>query len=316
LKAVVFDDTLQFRDNVPPPQEKTGSVLVDVIQAGICETDLQLCRGYMGFQGILGHEFVGVARSGTFAGQRVVGEINCGCQTCGWCRGQRQNHCPDRTVIGILNHPGGFADTLLVPEDNLHVVPDSIDNDTAIFVEPLAAACRIPQQISLAGKPSVLVLGAGRLGNLCAQVLRVHGCDVTVRGRHQMKLSMLDRLGIATCDTATPLPSHKWQLVVDCTGSPDGLADALQAVQPCGTVVMKTTVAAEHNLQLADVVINEVTVVGSRCGPFDAALDLLSANAVDVKPLISARFPLNKAVEAFEYAARRDVLKVILDVNA
>ncbi|MCA9050857.1 MAG: alcohol dehydrogenase catalytic domain-containing protein [Planctomycetaceae bacterium] len=315
MQAVVFDEVLQYRADFPEPNASGDRIIVDVIQAGICETDLQLCRGYMCFRGILGHEFVGTARSGRFAGQRVVGEINCACGACELCRRGLPTHCSQRTVIGILNHHGAFADCLWVPEQNLHPVPDDISDDQAVFTEPVAAACRIPQQIDLTGNEFVVVLGDGRLGNLCAQVLQHHGCRVTLVGKHDFKLRLARAFGI-TAERTTDFSGRKCaDLVVDCTGSPTGFTDAMSIVRPCGTIVLKTTVAAEQPLHLAPLVIDEIRVVASRCGPFDAALKLLQTDAVQVVPMISARYPLSEAAEAFRRAADKQTLKVLFNVQ-
>jgi len=238
VRAVVFEDQLRFTDGAELRPVRDGEVIVDVLKAGICETDLQLCQGYMGFRGTLGHEFVGIARSGRFTGRRVVGEINCPCRTCELCRNGLGNHCPERTVVGIVAHDGAFADSLLIPEANLHEVPAHVSDEEAVFVEPLAAACRIPEQIALNGGERVTILGDGRLGNLCAQVLGSHGCDVRVVGKHDFKLSVLGALGIATIRLEQLLPERSADLVVDCTGSPSGLGLALQLVRPCGTIVL------------------------------------------------------------------------------
>ena len=291
-----------------------NEILVDVLQAGICETDLQLCHGYMGFHGILGHEFVGIARTGRFAGQRVVGEINCPCHNCDTCHRGLTSHCLHRTVVGILNHDGAFADTVLIPETNLHAVPDHISTETAVFVEPLAAACRIPQQIPMNGQ-YVTVLGDGRLGNLCAQVLQHHGCHVQVVGKHQPKLNLLRDLGIPGMLLSELAPARSSDLVVDCTGSPTGLTTALQLVRPCGTIILKTTVAATQTLHMAPFVIDEITLLGSRCGPFADALQLLSTGTIAVAPLLSASYPLEDAEIAFTHAARKDTLKVLLNIR-
>lgn len=314
MRAVIFQDELRFTQDAVLGEPRPGEVVVDVLQAGICETDLQLCRGYMGFRGTLGHEFVGVARSGRFAGQRVVGEINCACNSCDLCAQGLQNHCPDRTVIGILNHDGAFADSLLVPERNLLPVPDSLSTEQAVFTEPVAAACRIPQQLRLSGE-SVTVLGAGRLGNLCAQVLAFHGCRVRVVGKHEQKLRLIADAGIETVLLDRLQPEQCADIVVDCTGSPTGLPLALQLVRPCGTIVLKTTVADSQTMQMAPVVIDEVRILGSRCGPFDMALQMLQKGQVNVEPLLSARYPLQDALTAFEQARRKDTLKVLLDIG-
>jgi threonine dehydrogenase-like Zn-dependent dehydrogenase len=288
---------------------------VDVIKAGICETDLQLCQGYMGFRGTLGHEFVGVARTGSLAGKRVVGEINCPCRACQLCRQGLGNHCPDRTVVGIVSHDGAFADSVVIPQENLHAVPDHVSDADAVFVEPIAAACRIPQQISLTGEEQVTVLGDGRLGNLCAQVLKYHGCSVRVVGKHDVKLRILYELGISTLRLDQLGSERTSDIVVDCTGSPTGLMTALQIVRSCGTVVLKTTVAASQTLHMAPFVIDEITLLGSRCGPFDRALELLSAGAISVAPLQTASYPLAAAEVAFAHAIRKDALKVLFDVR-
>lgn len=315
MRAVVFDQQLQFRKDFPDPKPAAGSVIVDVLKAGICETDLQLCKGYMGFRGVLGHEFVGIPRSGRFAGQRVAGEINCGCGSCDFCQRGLRNHCPDRSVIGILNHDGAFADSLSVPEQNLLPIPDHLNNEQAVFIEPLAAACRIPEQVDLSSSRRVLVLGDGRLGNLCAQVLRHHGCPVMVVGKHEFKLNLLQQLNINTCHLNDMVFDRSADVVVDCTGSATGFQTALQLVQPCGTIVLKTTVAAAQNIHMAPVVIDEVRVIGSRCGPFAEAIRLLSQSAVDVEPLIGARYELEEAEQAFAHATQPDVLKVLLDIS-
>lgn len=298
------------------PEPAAGEVLVRVLQAGICETDLQLIRGYMGFEGVLGHEFVGIAEGGPFAGERVVGEINCNCRRCEWCRDGLGNHCPHRSVLGILNHDGAFADYVSVPAQNLHRVPDEVPTDEAVFVEPLAAAYQIPAQIRLRPGQPTIVLGDGRLGNLCAQVLHRAGCDVRVIGKHPEKLALLDDLGIRTARLTDIEPKRDADLVVDSTGSPTGLPTAIQFVRPRGTIVLKTTVAGEQTLALAPLVIDEITVVGSRCGPFADALHALQTKQIAVQPLISARYSLDEAPTALEQARTTPALKVLLDVGS
>jgi threonine dehydrogenase-like Zn-dependent dehydrogenase len=315
VRAIVFDSRLEFIDSAELRPAKKDEIIVDVLKAGICETDLQLCQGYMGFRGTLGHEFVGVARSGRFTGKRVVGEINCGCQACELCRSQLGNHCPSRTVVGIVAHDGAFADSVLIPEANLHVVPDHVSDDEAVFVEPVAAACRIPEQIAIKGGERITVLGDGRLGNLCAQVLKHHGCNVRVVGKHDFKMKILNDLAIPTVRLDELAVERSSDIVVDCTGSPTGLSTALQLVRPCGTIVLKTTVAAHQSLHMAPFVIDEITLLGSRCGPFDKALELLASGAVLVAPLLSARYPLHEAEVAFDHAVRKDALKVLFDVR-
>jgi threonine dehydrogenase-like Zn-dependent dehydrogenase len=321
MRAVILENnTLSNATDYPSPNARGDEVLVRVLRAGVCETDLQLIRGYMGFSGVLGHEFVGVAESGPFKGRRVVGEINCSCWTCATCRAGRPSHCPTRSVIGILNHDGAFADFIAVPQRNLHVVPDSMPDDVAVFTEPVAAAFQIPAQIAIDERARVVVLGDGRLGNLCAQVLARLSSNVTVVGKHAEKLALLNRpsrghYGITTTLLADIEPSHDADIVVDCTGSPTGLPTALSLVRPRGTIVLKTTVAGEQTMALAPIVIDEVTIVGSRCGPFDRALKALAAEEVSVLPLISARYTLSEGVAALEHARSRSALKVLIDVE-
>jgi threonine dehydrogenase-like Zn-dependent dehydrogenase len=303
-------------DDYPEPTLRDGEVMVDVLRAGICETDLQLVRGYMGFQGILGHEFVGVARSGPLAGRRVVGEINCTCLACDTCRAGRPSHCPNRSVLGILNHDGAFADLIAVPQRNLHAVPDSVPTDAAVFAEPLAAAFQIPAQLTIRREDRILVLGDGRLGNLCAQVLAATSDHVQVVGKHADKLALLRSLGISTALLSDQPEDRSMDIVVDCTGSPTGLPTALRLVRPRGTIVLKTTVAGDQTMAWAPVVIDEVTIVGSRCGPFDQALAALEAGRISVMPLVSGRFGLSKGIEALEQASQKSVMKVLLDVAA
>jgi len=316
MRALTLTDTgLKFRPDAPLPVVRPGEVLVRVLMAGICETDLQLVRGYMGFRGILGHEFVGIAEQGPFQGQRVVGEINCSCDRCETCRAGQRNHCPQRTVLGILNHDGAFADYIAVPQANLHVVPEHLETRVAVFTEPLAAAFQIPAQVPLHSKLRVIILGDGRLGNLCARVVRLSGCSLLVVGKHPRKLELLSCDGIDTALLQDVPDSRQADIVVDCTGSATGLPLALRLVRPRGTVVLKTTVAGEQKLALAPIVIDEISVIGSRCGPFGVALEALADERIDVTPLIDAIFPFSGGLPAFEQAGTPGVMKVLLDVE-
>lgn len=325
-----------LRSDWPLPTPGQGEMLVRVLRAGICETDLQLIRGYMGFAGVLGHEFVGIAEGGPFDGRRVVGEINCSCWTCEICRSGMPTHCPHRTTIGISGRSGAFADFVSVPQRNLHLVPDSVPTDAAVFAEPLAAAFQIPAQVTIRPADRVIVLGDGRLGNLCAQVLAEFTRHVLVVGKHPEKLALLQSLGLATCLLPdAPFDDHA-DIVVDCTGSETGLNTALGLVRPRGTIVLKTTVADREGPprkgskgsphkgskapprmgnSLSRVVVDEITILGSRCGPFDRALAALELGSIQVLPLISDRFDLSRGVEALERAAAPGVLKVLLDVS-
>lgn len=290
--------------------------MVRVLRAGVCETDLQLVRGYMGFSGVLGHEFVGVAEEGAYAGQRVVGEINCSCGDCPTCLAGRLTHCPNRSTLGIVRHDGAFADYIAVPQSNLHKVPDSVDTDVAVFTEPVAAAFQVPAQIRLNRSDRVVVLGDGRLGNLCAQVVAGICDPVLVVGKHREKLALLDALGIETT-LLDELPTGRLaDVVIDCTGSETGLPTALTLVRPRGTIVLKTTVAGTQQMAWAPIVIDEVTIVGSRCGPFAEALEALEAGSVSVLPMIGARFELSDGTKALDAAQRPGMLKVLIDVAA
>lgn len=317
MRALVLTgNQVSFSSDHPGPTPKNGETRVRVLMAGICETDLQLINGYMGFSGVLGHEFVGVASEGPYAGRRVVGEINCSCWQCETCRAGRPTHCPNRTTIGIAGHDGAFADFIAVPQRNLHLVPDSVSTDMAVFTEPVAAAFEIPFQLSLTRADRVAVLGDGRLGNLCAQVLAGVCPRVLVVGKHPEKLALLQALGIATTLLADLPMERTMDVVVDCTGSETGLPTALKLVRPRGTIVLKTTVAGTQQLPWAQIVIDEVTIIGSRCGPFDQALSALEAGRISVGPLVSRRFDLSRGVDALETATAPGVLKVLLDVSA
>ena len=314
MRALVLEDQAAFVPNRPEPVPADGEVPVRVLCAGVCETDIQLIRGYMGFRGVLGHEFVGVAESGPYAGRRVVGEINCACRRCSTCLAGLPTHCPHRTVLGILNHDGAFADVVAVPQHNLHLVPDSLPNEIAVFTEPVAAAYQIPAQLPVGRQDRVIVLGDGRLGNLCAQVLAGVSDRVLVVGKHPSKLALLAAKGIDTALLADVTDSRKADIVVDCTGSPTGLPAAMRLVRPRGTIVLKTTVAGSQELAWAPFVIDEVTLVGSRCGPFERALQGLEGGEVDVRPLLSDRFDLSGGIDALARAQAPGVLKVLLDV--
>ncbi|MEM8667569.1 MAG: alcohol dehydrogenase catalytic domain-containing protein [Planctomycetota bacterium] len=317
MKAIVLDsDGLTYRSEWPEPVPKPGEVIVDVLQAGICETDLQLARGYMGFSGVLGHEFVGIAQSGLYAGQRVVGEINCYCRDCPMCRDGLMNHCPNRTVVGIDRHDGAFAERLAIPEFCLHAVPDAISNDHAVLTEPLAAAFQIGEQINLSQCASALVLGDGRLSLLIAQVLKHSVGRLIVIGKHAGKLSRFEERGIPTVGLAQFEPRKEFDLVVEVTGSPSGLPLALQCVRPRGTVVMKTTVANDHQLPMAALVIDEIQLVGSRCGPFDKALKSLCEDGLQLDDFVTHRFTLAEAENAMQKASEPQALKVVFDIGS
>jgi len=316
MRALVLDDHLELRTEHPTPTPAPDETLVRVLSAGVCQTDLQLVKGYMAFRGVLGHEFVGVAETGSLAGRRVVGEINCSCWHCDTCKSGLSSHCPNRTVLGIVKHDGAFADYVAVPQRNLHAVPDTISNDEAVFVEPLAAAFQVLRQVAVRSSDRVVVLGDGRLGSLCAQVLSTVSSRVLLVGKHPAKLAIAAAMGVSTA-LASEIPAERWaDIVVDCTGSETGLPTSLSLVRPRGTIVLKTTLAGTHTMAWSPVVVDEVTIVGSRCGPFDRALAALASGRVDVRPLVSARFDLSDGVAAMHAATDPDALKVLLDISA
>lgn len=285
-----------------------------MLAAGICNTDLELQRGYYEFSGIPGHEFVGVvveADRQSLLGQRVAGEINLACGHCHFCAIGLGRHCPNRTVLGIVKQPGAFAEYLLLPEANLHPVPDEIATEQAVFIEPLAAACEILDQVQIPAQEQVAVLGDGKLGLLIAQVLLRHGAQVTLYGRHQEKLRLAHNAGIQTT-ASQDLPRARFQFVVDATGSPGGLRQAVSMVRPRGTVILKSTIHGEVPVDTAPIIVNEVTLIGSRCGRFEPAIELLHTRRIDVTSMIAAEYPLERAPEAFAEAARSGVLKVLL----
>jgi len=309
------DKSLSVRDDVPKPGPPAGEALVRVLQAGICNTDLELVRGYYPFAGILGHEFVGIVEKGPgrLTGRRVVGEINAVCRECTACRHGRSTHCENRTVLGIVGRNGAFADYLTLPVQNLHLVPESVSTDAATFTEPLAAALEIQQQVAVGPDDRVVVVGDGKLGQLIAQALAATGCRrLTVVGRHERKLGLLEGRGIGT-SLAGQIDKASFDLAVECTGNADGFRVARRALRPRGTLIMKSTYADRLTLDASSLVVDEITLVGSRCGPFAPALRLLAAGLVDVEPLIDSRYPLERAVEAIDHAGRSGVLKVILE---
>jgi threonine dehydrogenase-like Zn-dependent dehydrogenase len=302
---------IRLRDDLPEPMAGPEETVLRVRTVGICDTDLQLARGYMQFWGILGHEFVGELADG----RRVTAEINAACRRCATCRAGRPRHCPNRTVIGILNHDGAMAERVRVPLANVHEVPDAISDREAVFIEPLAAALHMAEQVALGPGVRTAVVGDGKLGLLCAWAARLAGAEVSVVGKHPEKLALAGS-GIAayTVDEAVPL-GRVFDAVADCTGSPSGLSTALGLVRPCGTVVLKTTIAGAHTLNLAPIVIDEVQLIGSRCGPFPPAIEALQQRSIDVRPLISAEFPLAEAEAAFQAAAAPGVRKILVHVE-
>jgi threonine dehydrogenase-like Zn-dependent dehydrogenase len=314
MRAVVLDadGTLSLRERPKPSAH--GECLIRVLAAGICGTDLELIRGYAGFSGVPGHEFVGIVESGDpgWMGRRVVGEITVGCERCAGCRAAGRGHCDVRTVLGIRGRDGAFADYVSLPASNLHPVPASVDDETAVFVEPTAAACRIVEQVRIDPGTRTAVVGAGRLGLLIAQVLREHGTDVTVVGRSERTQLISRALGFNTMgvDSAAPSMGRRFDVVVDATGEPAGFGVATALLRPRGTLVLKSTFHGETPVPFSPLVVDEITVVGSRCGPFPRAIEFLAAGRIDVRPLVAGSYPLEQFAAAFEHARRG--LKIIL----
>ena len=313
LAVSLQNGTVSLRKQ-PRPRRPEGFALIRLLYGGICSTDLELQRGYYGFRGTPGHEFVGevvAADDAAWIGRRVVGEINLACRKCDWCKRGLARHCPWRTVLGIVKHPGAFREYLTLPEHNLHRLPDGIPAEHAVFIEPLAAACEILDQVKIPAGAKVAVLGDGKLGLLIGQVLHAHGAEVHQYGHHKEKLRIATNNGIDT-RLARRLPSAEYGWVVDSTGSSEGLRHAVRMARPRGTVVMKSTVHGLVEIDSAPVIVNEITLVGSRCGRFEPAIELLRLGAINVADMISERLPLHRAPAAFRDAAKPGVLKVLL----
>lgn len=313
MRALTYDGELHLTDK-PTPVPGPGEALVKVLAAGICNTDIEITRGYMNFNGVPGHEFVGTvaeAQNPYLRGKRVVGEINSVCHTCQLCLLEMPHHCMNRTVLGIHGRDGAFAEYLTLPEENLHLAPNSVRDDVAVFTEPVAAAFRIPEQVVISPQDRVVVLGDGKLGQLVAQVLWMSTKNLVCVGNHPWKLKLLSRLGIETALAETPVERGA-DIVVDATGSHAGFGRALELVRPEGTVVLKTTTCHPTALEMSGPVVNEIKIVGSRCGPFRPAIDALSLGTIEVRPMISEVFPLEEGLRAFERAQSPGVLKVII----
>ena len=314
MKALVFNGELRVCE-MPMPVPAKGEALIKVVAAGVCNTDIEINRGYMGFQGVLGHEFVGIveeAENTQWIGKRVVGEINCVCHQCAYCKMEMPHHCLNRTTLGIAGRNGAFAEYVVLPEENLHLAPASIRDDVAVFTEPVAAAFRIVEQLSIRQGDRIVVLGDGKLGQLVAQTLWLYSKNLICVGKHRWKLELLKDLGIATAMLDEPLEAGA-DIVVEATGAPSGLTRALELVRPEGTVVLKTTVAESASLSLSiPVVVNEVTLLGSRCGPFRPALEALSMGNIEVRPMISEAYALSDGVHAMQRAEAPEVMKVLL----
>ena len=332
MRALVYGaQGLALEHDYPQPQPGEGEALIRVVQAGICNTDLEITRGYKGFQGVLGHEFVGVveaiqgsearARYSHLLGQRVVGEINIPCRSaqCWYCCQGIYSHCPRRAALGIVGRDGAFADYLTLPVENLHLVPDEVSDEVAVFVEPLAANFEMLEQVHITPGMRMLVLGDGKMGQLAAQVLSLSGGEVWMAGKHEEKLAFARERGIVTLTVSETerlvQGGERLDLLVECTGSEQGLDMALRLVRPRGTIMLKSTVAEKGALDLSSIVVNEIRVQGSRCGLFEPALRALCLKRVEVLPLISARYAFDDAIEAFRQAEQKGVLKILVKMH-
>ena len=317
MKALRYEHNQLAVTDVAQPQ-RADEAVVRVLLAGICNTDLEIARGYAGFQGTLGHEFVGIIESAPnneLVGKRVVGEINAGCGHCQLCRSGDARHCPNRTVLGIVNRDGAFAEFLQLPTGNLLPVPDEVPDERAVFTEPLAAACGIAERVPITNETKAAVIGDGKLGLLCAQSVHQITRSVVLIGKHKNKLQIAERRGIdvVTVDKVrASKAAGSYDLVVEASGAASGIELALDLVRPRGTLVLKSTFHGNTQMDAARIVVNEISVVGSRCGRFAPALELLRKNIIDVESLISEEYPLADGVEAMERAAARGILKVLL----
>jgi len=299
--------------DVPP-----GWALIRVLKAGICGTDIEITKGYKGFKGILGHEFVGIVRQcheSRLIGKRVAGEINVSCDSCRWCKRGLLKHCLNRKVLGIHGLNGCMADYCVLPVNNLHEIPESVSDDAAVMLEPFSAAAGILEQVPLSGKEQVVVIGDGRLGILCAWALGTRCSDVTLVGRHPEKLNLAGRRHLKTTVDAFGIEPMA-DIVVDATGSASGLKTAISLCRPKGTIVLKTTITGAYTVDLAPVVINEQTIIGSRCGSFEKGVRLMAHYPdMDLSPLITTRYPIREAVSAFRHAQQPDAIKVVLEMH-
>ena len=315
MRALWLENNKISLPDIPQPRSP-NEALIKIRKAGICSTDLELVKGYYPYTGILGHEFVGEvveAEDASWISERVVGEINVVCNECEQCLNERPTHCENRTVLGIINRDGTFAEFTNLPVANLHRVPASVPDEMAVFTEPLAAALEIQRQIQINPSDRVLLLGAGRLGQLIAQTLALTGCDLRVVARHKHQQDLLKARGIMTISEEEIKP-WRWDVVVEATGSPSGFALARRAIRPRGILVLKSTYQGEMSINFSSVVVDEINIIGSRCGPFEPALHLMESKQVDPTVLIAAEFKLKDALKAFEHAAEPGVLKVLIDV--
>lgn len=321
MKAIVFDNELKLDKNYAKPVPQKGEALIKVSLAGICNTDYEITKGYMGYVGVLGHEFVGVVEEvngadQSWVGKRVVAEISWGCDdpNCEWCAKKNYRHCPNRHTIGIWKKDGCMAEYITIPTNILFEVPENVTDEQAVFVEPLAAACEILEQLHIEPTSKVLVLGDGKLGLTTALTLNAHNLDVLLVGKHQNKLDIAKAQGVKTQLLSDFTPEKKYDVVVEATGSASGFETSMSLTKPRGVLVLKSTVATGKELNLAPIVIDEITVLGSRCGQFAPALRLLENKRIDFSPFISATYPIEDALEAFEANKSKETLKILIKI--
>lgn len=320
MKAVIFDETLKYVEDYEKPTPKKGEALIKVTYGGVCNTDKEITKGYMGYKGILGHEFTGVVEEindedKTFLGKRVVGEINLGCKNCEWCAKDLERHCPNRSTLGILTKDGCFAEYVTLPLSNLIEIPENVPDEQAVFVEPLAAGLEILEQMHIQPCQKVMVLGDGKLGLLTALALNACGLDVLIVGKHQNKLDIAKNQGVKTQLLSEFEQAPKFDVVVEATGSITGFETSVNCVKPRGTLVLKSTIAASKELNLAPIVINEITILGSRCGRFEPAMRLIASGKIDFSQMISKIYPIEQAVEAFDANNAKDTIKILLKIG-
>lgn len=318
MKAVTFDGASLSLDNVSMPSPPPGETIIRVNKAGICNTDLEITRGYMkGFSGILGHEFIGTLADSSVsasAAKRVTAEINCGCGHCPLCKTGDERHCAERTVLGIYGRDGAFAEYISVPSRNIHQIPDLISDNNALFIEPLAAALEILEQVPITTNQRVLIIGDGKLAQLIAHVMVSTGCELYVAGKHPEKLNLLGNLPLSTVLTTELDRAGTFDIVVEASGAPDGFATAVLKVKPRGTIILKSTYAQPLVFNPATLVINEITLVGSRCGRFEPAIKFLTEKKPDFSYLIEQHYPINDAIQAFDHAGKKGARKIIIDM--
>lgn len=321
MKAIVFDKTLKLDNNYPKPVPNEGEALIRVTLAGICNTDYEITKGYMGYVGVLGHEFVGVVeevngKDKSLIGKRVVAEISYGCEdpNCEWCAKKNYRHCPNRHTIGIWKKDGCMAEYITVPANILFEVPESVTDEQAVFVEPLAAACEITEQLHIEPMSKIVVLGDGKLGLTTALTLNALNLDVLLVGKHQNKLDIAKAQGVKTKLLQDFEIKKKYDVVVEATGSASGFETSMALTKPRGVLVLKSTVASGKELNLAPIVIDEITVLGSRCGQFPPALRLLENHRIDFKPFITKTYSIDDALEAFEANKAKESLKILIKI--